>query len=189
MFLRRKTLITLLLSFLLCTASWVAGSAQDNSNLAALKKGIELFNSVLNQSLTQNFGGPFETLDRARGAYLPGYGVIFTFEVNLTPSPQYGPFGPAPKPKSEQAQREEEVRRRDRAESVAEQILGNFGQALTPLAPEESVAIIIQTVAAQPGNIARSTIVIAAPKKLLDERESNSIDQAQFVKKLSVTEY
>ena len=188
-----KRLSPVILLFLvgaaLAAVSWAANSPQEKANLPELKKGIELFESVLNQSLAQTLGGPFETLDRARGAYLPAYGVVFSFEVNLTPLQSLGPFGPAPTPKTEQAQREEEVRRREKAKSVAQQTLGNFGQSLSPLAANESATIIIYAVAAHPGKIERSTIIVSAEKKLLDARVSGSLDQAHFIQKLSTTEY
>jgi len=165
------------------------GSPQDKPNLAEVKKSIGLFESVLNQSLAQTFGGPFETLNRARGAYLPGYGVVLSFEVNLTPLRNLGPFSPVPTAKEEQAEREEEVRRREKAVNVAEQVLGDFGQTFNQLNPGESVAIVIHTVAAHPSKIERSTIVLSAEKKLLDARLSHAINQEHFVQKLSKTEY
>jgi hypothetical protein len=60
---------------------------------------------------------------------------------------------------------------------------------LEQLAPDESVTIVIHTVAAHPNKIERSTIVLSAGKKLLDARLSHSVDQAHFVQKLSTTEY
>ena len=179
----------LLAGALLCSSAWAANSGQDKTNLPELKKSIELFESVLNQRLAQEFGGPFETLERARGAYLPGYGVVFVFEVNLTPLQKLGPFTPAATPKDEKAEREREIRRREKAEVVAKEILGNFGQTLSPLTAEESVSIVIHTVAAHPAEIVRSTIVVSAGKKLIDERANHSIDQTQFVRRLSITEY
>ena len=164
-------------------------SPQDKPNLAEWKKSIGLFESVLNQSLAQTFGGPFETLNQARGAYLPGYGVVFSFEVNLTPLQSLGPFSAAPTAKEEQAEREEEARRRQKAINVAEQVLGDFGQTFNQLAPGESVTIVIHTVAAHPGKIERSTIVLSAEKKLLDARLNHAINQEHFVQKLSKTQY
>jgi hypothetical protein len=181
--------LILVLGAALGFSSWAANSPQDKANLPELKKGIELFESVLNQSLTQTFGDPFETLNRARGAYLPGYGVVFSFEVSLTPLHNLGPFSQAPTAKEEKAQREEEGRRRANAISVAERTLEGYGQSLSMLGPGETVAIVIQTVAAHPRKIERSTIVLSAEKKLLDARLNHSIDQAHFVQKLSKTEY
>jgi len=185
----RKLQVVFFLGIVFCGAGLASNSPQAKPNLPQVRKGIELFESVLNQSLTQAFGGPYETLDRARGAYLPGYGVVFTFEVSLTPLQRLGPFSSPPAPKSEQAEREDETRRHDKAKSVAEDVLGNYSQALADLPPEESVTIVIYTVAAHPSKVDRSTIVISADKKLLDARLGRSLDQAHFVQKLSVTEY
>jgi len=186
---RRRFHLILILGAALGASNSAANSPQDKTNLAELKKGIELFESVLDQSLAQTFGGPFETLNRTHGAYLPGYGVVFSFEVNLTPLQNLGPFSQAPTPKEEKTQREEESRRREKAISVAEQTLGDYGQSLSMLGPAETVGIVIYTVAAHPGKIERSTIVLSADKTLLVARLNRSIDQTHFVQKLSKTEY
>ncbi len=175
---------------MLLSPGWTGANTQKTKpDLEELKKQIELFETVLNQSLTQGFGGPYDTLGRGQGAYLPGYGVVFTFEVSLSPWQNMGPFSASPTPKSEELQREQENRRREKAKQVAQQVLTNFGQILRQLSPGESVAVIIQTVAAHPGKVERSTIVISADKSLIDQRQNNSIDQAEFVRKLTTTEY
>lgn len=178
-------LLGMLLSF-----GWTGARAQKTQpDLGELKQQIELFETVLDQSLTQAFGGPYETLEKVRGAYLPGYGAVFTFEVSLSPLQNLGPFLPKPTPKSEELQREQENRRRDKAKAVADQVLTNFGQILRQLAPSESVAVIIHTVAVHPNKIERSTIVVSVEKSLIDQRQNNSIDQAEFVRKLTIFEY
>lgn len=177
-----------LLFFLVSTAAGARGQ-RDQVDLSEMKKEIELFESVLNQSLTQTFGGPFDTLSRAQGAYLPGYGVVFSFEVNLSPMRNWGPFSAGAVAKSTEEQLQEENRRRERAKAVADQVLANFGQTLTQLVPGESVTIIIHTAAARPNKIERSTIVVSAEKKLIEERQAKLIDQANFVRKLRTTEY
>jgi hypothetical protein len=100
-----------------------------------------------------------------------------------------GPFSPAPTTKSEELQREQENRRSEKARAVADQVLTNFGQILRQLAPSESVAVIIHTVAVHPNKVERSTIVVSAEKSLIDQRQNNTIDQAEFVRKLTTTEY
>jgi hypothetical protein len=175
---------------LFLSLGWTGAKApKTKSDLEELKKQIELFETVLNQSLTQAFGGPYDMLDKGRGAYLPGYGAVFTFEVSLSPLQNMGPFSPPPTPKSEEMQREQENRRRDKAKGVAQQVLTNFGQIIRQLAPDESVAVIIHAVAAHPGKVERSTIVVSAQKSLIDQRQDNTIDQAEFVRKLTTTEY
>jgi len=175
---------------MLLSLGWTGAKAQKTKpDLEELKKQIELFETVLNQSLTQAFGGPFDTLEKGRGAYLPGYGVVFTFEVSLSKWQNLGPFSAPSTPKSEELQREEENRRRDKAKVVAQQVLTNFGQILRQLSPDESIAVIIQTVAAHPSKVERSTIVFSAEKSLIDQRQNNSIDPTEFVRKLTTTEY
>lgn len=185
----RKIQFALFLAVLFCGVGLASTSSQGKPNLPEIRKGIEIFESVLNQSIAQAFGGPFEALGRARGAYLPGYGAIFSFEVSLTSFRDLGPFSSPSTPKSEQALREEEAHRRAKAKAVAEDVLGNYAQALSQLSPDESVAIVIHAVAAHPSKVDRSTIVISADRKLLDARLNHAIDQAHFVQKLSITEY
>lgn len=175
-----------MLLFLGCAA---VRAQKTKTDLEEVKKQIELFETVLNQSLTQAFGGPYDTLDKGRGAYLPGYGAVFTFEVNLSPWQKMGPFSPPPTPKSEQLQLEQENRRREKAKEVADQVLTDFGHILRELAPGESVAVIIHTAAVHPNKVERSTIVISVEKSLIDQRQNNTIAQAEFVRKLTTTEY
>jgi hypothetical protein len=178
-----------LIGILVPWSSVVANAQPEKPDLGELRKQIELFESVLNQSLKQGFGGPFDTLDRAQGAYLPGYGVVFSFEVNLSQVVNMGPFNPSPTPKREAAQRAEELRRRDKAKALAEEVLAKFGQTLSLLSPNESVAVIIQMAAAHPDKLERSTIVVSVDKKSIDERQANTIDRPQFARKLTTTEY
>jgi hypothetical protein len=178
-----------LIGILVPWSSVVANAQPEKPDLGELRKQIELFESVLNQSLKQGFGGPFDTLDRAQGAYLPGYGVVFSFEVNLSQLVNMGPFNPSPTPKREAAQRAEELRRRDKAKALAEEVLAKFGQTLSLLSPNESVAVIIQMAAAHPDKLERSTIVVSVDKKSIDERQANTIDRPQFARKLTTTEY
>jgi hypothetical protein len=174
---------------LLSLGGTVARAQKTKSDLEELKKQIELFETVLNEILTQAFGGPYDTLEPPRGAFLPGYGAVFTLQVNLSPFRNIGPFNPTPTAKTEAAEREEEIRRREKAKGVAEQVLTNFGQVLSQLPDGESVAVIVHTVAAHPGKVERSTIVISADKNLIAQRQSNAIAQAEFTRRLTITEY
>src|SRR3974377_1024281 len=100
----RQALVVLLLMASACSA---LASDIDKQSLTKMRDQIGVFESVLNQNLSPTFPGPFGYLDKARGAYLPGYGLVFTFEVNLNPRPQLGPFG-GPPPQSD-AQRVETI--------------------------------------------------------------------------------
>jgi len=164
-------------------------AAQDKNSLKKLKGEIGLLESVLNQDIAQTFSAPFGFLDRARGAYLPGYGVVFDFELNLTPSARRGPFSPALTAQQEKAQREEEMRRQKQAKELAESVLADFGHTLSQLPVNESVAIVIHTVAAGDQGFERSVIVVQSSKKALDEYRSSRVDRAGFLQSLRIVEY
>lgn len=166
-----------------------AFAQEEKSNLKSLKQEIEVLESVLNQSLAQAFPGAYSHLAQARGAYLPGYGVVFTYEINLTPMQNLRLFSSAPTPEQQRAQLQEENRRREEAKAVAERVLADFGHTLTSLPPTEAVAVIIYTNAARDTGIERSTIVVNAGKQLISEYRSNVINRAEFLRRLTKTEY
>jgi hypothetical protein len=169
--------------------SSLAGAQKGKTDLKKVRQEMELLESVLNQGLTQSFGGPFGYLEKVRGVYLPGFGVVFSFEVNLTPSNIAGPFSGPPSPEALRAQGKEAARRLEDAKAMAEKTLADFGHTLDALGPTESVAIAIHTVAAQPEGVVRETVVVQCEKQLIDSYEAKSIDRATFLRDLVVVEY
>ncbi len=174
---------------LLMATSVVMSAQQEKPDLRKLREEIGLLESVINERLAQTFGSPFGYLDKARGAYLPGYGAVFTLDVSLTPLQSLGPFTPTPTPERERARREEETRAREKARAMPERILADFGHTLSHLAPNESVAIIIHTVSVQQEGVQKGAIIVQATKQLIDEYRASTVDRATFVRKLQVLEY
>src|SRR2546421_6691261 len=105
---------------LLLTAAPFAAD-QEKANLVRVREEIRVFESVLDGSLNQSFPGPFAYLDKARGAYLPGYGVIFTFEVSLSRPSNLFEAQPTDKSRRDEAQV-----RRTAAKELAEKALADF---------------------------------------------------------------
>jgi hypothetical protein len=176
-------------ALLLLAAASMNGAQKEKTDLKKIREEIGVLESVLNEGLNQSFGGAFGYLDKARGAYLPGFGVAFSFEINLAPSGTGTPFSPRPTPESLRAQRETAARRREDAKALAQKTLADFGHSLTALDPKESVAIVIHTVGVQPDGVEKNTIVIQCDRQLIDSYRANSIDRATFVRKLSVVGY
>lgn len=170
----------------------VAGSAAATPQKDELKKLVDqigVLESVLNRSIAQTFAGPFGILDKARGAYLPGYGVVLDFELNLSPNPPLGSFASLPTPKEIQQRHVLEVKRRQQALELARNVISDYGHTLTALAPNESVAIVIHTVSMGEQGLDHSVIVVQATKKAIDEYHANAIDRSAFLRKLDTTEY
>jgi hypothetical protein len=163
---------------------------QEKNDIGKMREQIRVLESVLNTNLSQSFPGPFGYLDGARGVYLPGYGVVFTCEVNL--SPQHGmpsgPFGQAQQATAKQ-RADEEKQRRDAAKAMAEKVIADFGHTVEQLGASESLAIVIQGTAVSERGIEKTTTVVRASKHDIDELRANKLERAAFVKKLEVLEY
>jgi hypothetical protein len=175
---------------LLLTASACSALAADveKPNLTKMREQIGMLESVLNQSLSQSFPGPFGYLDKARGAYLPGYGMVFTFEVNLNPQrPSMGPFG-VDKPQTVDERAASMRKNRQVALELSQRVLADFSHTLA-VTPDESVAIVVQGASVGPQGMEKSTLVVRAQKRDIDQFRANAIDRAAFLNKISVTEY
>jgi hypothetical protein len=171
-----------------------AGSARtagpEPQNLTRLREEIRVLESVLNENLNQTFPAPFAYLDKARGAYLPGYGVVFTFEVNLNPQPPaLGPFGPERAAPSARDRAEEAKKHRQAALDMSERVLADFGHSLEQLGDDETIAIVIHGAAVGQQGIEKSTTVVRAQKRDIDQFRANTIDRAAFLRRLQVLEY
>jgi hypothetical protein len=181
-----KTCVLLLL--LAAGACSALAATIDKQDLARMREQIGVMESVLNQNLSQAFPGPFGYLDKARGAYLPGYGLVFTFEVNLNPlPPSMGPFGGPPQ--QTDAQRVAAIKKnRESALELSRRVLVDFSHTL-PIADGEAVAIVVQGSAVGPDGMRKSTIVLRAQKHDIDQFRANAIDRSAFLNRIAVVEY
>ncbi len=172
------------------SAAATPAASVEKQSLSKIREQIQVLESVLNENLNQAFPAPFAYLDKARGAYLPGYGVIFAFEVNLNPQPpNLGPFGPF-KPAPDARQRAEEAKKRKQtALEMSERVLADFGHTLAEIPAEESVAVVIHGAGVGEQGIEKSTTVVRAQKRDIDEFRANTIDRAAFLRRVQVLEY
>ncbi len=70
----------------LCGTAGLFGAGSPDVDLDQLRRECELFENILNTSLRQNMQNPLFIAEKSRGAYLEGYGVTFTYTVNLNRS-------------------------------------------------------------------------------------------------------
>lgn len=68
---------------LMCLLSAGTGLAQQNLRLDLLKRDTQIFEGIVRGVLKQSFTDPFAVTAEPRGAYLQGYGVIFTFQITV----------------------------------------------------------------------------------------------------------
>lgn len=117
----------------------------------------------------------------ARGAYLEGYGAVFTLQVMLTPIPGFGPFRPS---YSEEELTKLNVRKRQRLEDLeakVRDILVSEGSRLESVPAEEKVAVVVslfhfpwEDLTGLPAQL----VVQATRQKLIDQRAGRLDKQA-----------
>jgi hypothetical protein len=57
--------------------------ADESVDKAAVRKDIVRFEEALNEGISATSKNPFSVINRAKGAYLPGYGLNFSFLIDI----------------------------------------------------------------------------------------------------------
>ncbi len=93
------------------------------------------------QQLTSR--APFVLLGRTRGAYLAGYGAVFSLEVNLVPTANISPFRPAyTKQEIQNLNRQKRDKLADLRSGVR-RLLAEQAASLAHVQPAEKIAIVV----------------------------------------------
>jgi hypothetical protein len=129
---------TTLLSLLLAAAPQPIGDGRAvSSNLKNVSRTID--DRV--QQMTAR--APFVLLGQTRGAYLPGYGAIFTLEVNLVPVAGVSPFRPAYTPQEIQNLNRQKREKIGTLRAGLRPLLAEQAAGLAQIPPGEKVALIV----------------------------------------------
>lgn len=113
--------------------------AQKNLNLATLKRDTEIFEGIVQKVLKQNFKDPFVITAEPKGAYLQGYGVIFSFQLNISRNKIRTPFGEIDMPpKVVDLSKDEQIRL---VKVSMIQCLADYGSSIKQLGGTDRVTI------------------------------------------------
>ena len=163
-----------------------------NVDLRALKTQLEAFQAMLNRTIQQNFEQPFFLLQDAKGSYLPGFGVAFHMETNLSPlRVNIMPFNVIPYTAEElQKARESKIERIRRLKTLLSQILLDQGGSLSAMAPEQNIAIVVHLFnMPSEGGVFPSQVVISLNRRMLLDYQGRRLTEEQFEKTGSVLEF
>ncbi|HXK59096.1 MAG TPA: hypothetical protein PLP42_04305 [Acidobacteriota bacterium] len=182
-------LLRALLAVLVFTLSGVVGGAQQNSNLALLKRDTQIFERIVQEVLKQNFKNPFAITAEPRGAYLQGFGVIVSFEININRAKIRTPFGELNAPKSV-AERTKAEQIRTVRESM-KQCLADYGQTIKQLGPHDRIAVQAHIVDRNELDPAKSTtvMVLTCTKDNLNLLATGKLPVEKFKEQVHVLEY
>jgi len=111
---------------------------------AALKAQIGVMEAVINETLAQTFAPPFGVLEKAKGSYLPDFGVVFSLEVNLYPLRAPSPFNLRPLTQEElEKARKAKVDRIEKIKQTVPRLLADHASALRELSANDSIAVAV----------------------------------------------
>ncbi len=165
----------------------VALYGRNSIDYRQMRNEIQIFENILQTALKAEFNHPLAVVNEPKGSYLPGYGVNFSFLLNINRDELITPFGIkrlAPSTRT----RAEKVRL---VRDMMLKLMGEFGDALTQLSSDENFAIsahLEDRTALVPGQ-REAVLVFRVSKKTLSDYRAHKIDFRQFRDKAEVIEY
>ncbi|MBZ5554108.1 MAG: hypothetical protein LAO21_15435 [Acidobacteriia bacterium] len=177
---------TTLLVILLGTSALVSKPGQD---LTAIKQNIEVFEGILSTVLQQGFPDPFAVLEKPKGAYLDGFGTVFSFEIDIATVKRPNLFSQARSTPEEEKKAFNE--RLPKLKELMEKTLAEHGDSMTSIGPEEQIAVVAQLF--NSGFLSRplelKTVTVRTAKKNLLEYKAGRLNYEDLKKKMEVSQY
>ena len=187
---KRRPGLGILLLALIClplAAQNNRGYSVDPAQLRPFIRGVEV---AVNSAIGASFPGPFGTVQKAKGAYLPGYGTTFTFLINIPRAMINTPMGVFP---SENAISPEQKRQRiDALKDMLVRILLSPTNRTARLQKEESIAIVgffEEFDPVKPEESLNKTLVISVLKGDLDELSGKQDRFNELKQRVKIVEY
>jgi len=165
MAIRSKTILALSASLVLVAAQRLPGESGLQSS-ATLKAQMKVLEAVINETMAQTFAPPFGLLEKAKGTYLPGFGVVFSLEVNLYPVRVPNPFDLRPLSKEELVKAQKAKLERIRIiKQAVPRLLADHASMLREITPDESIAVVVHLFHFQAEGESLPTQIIMEVKK------------------------
>jgi hypothetical protein len=161
------------------------------SNRSALKGEMRVFEAVIDGTMAQIFAPPFGLLEKTQGTYLPGFGLVFSLEVNLYPLRAPNPFNVTSLSKAEldKAQKAKLERKAIIRESVP-RLLADHAISLRDLSSGDSVAVVVHLFEVQSGDTPfPDQLVIETRKSDLDQFWDKKISYQELTAKITILEF
>ncbi len=160
------------------------------SNLSALKGEMKVFEAVINETMVQTFTAPFGLLEKAKGTYIPDFGVVFTLEVNLSPVRTLTMFNMQPLSKEELARaRKTKLDRLGLIKTTVPRLLADHAAGFREVSSDESVAVVVHLFPL-PDEDEKfpSQVVMEVKKADIDLYSERKLSYGEFEKKVRVSE-
>jgi len=191
---RRSAIIISALGFLVPLLRAQAGNvpraaALRETDFASAYREIVGFEAVLNSVIGESFPNPFSLVNKAKGVYLPGYGEVFSFLINVQRAAITTPWGEVGSGRAlTPADKKQQIEGfKDR---LVRLLLAHAGD-LNQLRPEESITIAALFEDRNFPDLERQnrTVVLSVLKKDLDEWSGKPDRWKEFKQRMRIIEY
>jgi len=167
----------LAVAFLLAAAlaALPAEAAVGREAVAAVEKNID------GAVRTLDVNDPYDLLGFTRGIYLPGYGIVFTAEVNLVQT-MITPFHPEPTGAQRTRLRQKKILRLQFVREMMRQVLVAAAATLDGVPPNEQVVVGVTLFyrAFEEREGLPGQIILQAPRQALLDFKANRISRSQL---------
>ena len=183
----RYGIVLMTLSAALATGPLMAGQA-DAPNYVSLNSEMKVLSAVIDESMAQTFSPPFGVLEKTKGTYLPGFGVVFALEVNLYPVPLQDLLASRPAPKSQQ---ERELKtKKERINTIRQSVprlLAEHAESLHEVKPDDQIAVVVHIFLVQSGGEELpSQVVVQVRKSVLGQYWDKKLTYEQFLRQVRI---
>jgi hypothetical protein len=163
---------------------------QTGPSPTALKAQMKVLEAVINENMGQTFSLPFGLLEKAKGTYLPNFGVVFTLEVNLYLVRVPNPFDLRPLSQEELAKaRRVKLERIRTVEQAVPRLLADHASTLRAIGPDESIAVVVHLFHLQAeGESLPTQIIMEVKKSDLDQYWDKKLSYDGLREKVRVLE-
>ena len=174
-----------------------AGAAPDTAAPAIapvdrvrLRGQIEQFQAVIENALRQDLSST--VLSAPRGAYLEGYGAVFSTEASLYRIRPITPFSREPYSRRELDQAHQSALERvDRLKENLRQAVAEHGSLLEQLQPSHTLAVIVHLYngVADPGRPYPSQLIFKARAESVDDYRQGRITMDELVGQVRISQF
>jgi len=176
--------------FALLLALSAQANAQRGYNLGLLKRDTQIFEQIIEEVLKQNFKTPFALAADPKGAYLDGYGLMISFQLNLSRASVRTPFGQLKPPQGTAPKVSPEVQVQIVKDSMIN-CLANYGRTVKELRPRDRISIHAHLMNRNELDPVKSetVLVLTVMKEHIDQLSVGTLDMERFKQRVHVLEY
>lgn len=187
----RNAFLIAIVLMLTLGASATAQVASDKPDLRQLRRDIRVFAGVMDTMIKDSAPEPFGLLESTKGAYLPGFGLVFTLEINLVQLRQRSPFDA--RPLSQQELDQAWKLKRERIALLEERlprVLADYGSNIE-LPASEHLAVVVHlfTYPEEDPEALPSRLVAQANRSDLVEYKAGRMSLPDFAKRVTTVKF